>query len=87
MISTIMLLSFLYLGITFFFGNTGFVRYLDLNHTKSSLERDIAGIEAKNRQIKNELKLLKENPFYIEKHAREDFDMARPDEYIFTYER
>ncbi|HAM53489.1 MAG TPA: hypothetical protein DCP92_23390 [Nitrospiraceae bacterium] len=86
-ISTIILLSFLYLGVTLIFGNTGFLRYLELREKKVQIQREIKDIEAKKAQLKADVKLLKENPFYIEKYAREDFGMAKPDEYIFKYDR
>jgi len=84
---TIILLSFLYLGVTFVFGNAGFLRYVELREKKAVLERENKDIELKNIRLRSDVKLLRENPFYIEKHAREDFGMARPDEYVFTYDR
>jgi cell division protein FtsB len=85
--STILLLSLLYLGVNFLFGNVGFLRYLELKEKKVLLERELATIETNNRQLRAEVQLLRENPFYIEKHAREDFGMAKPDEFVFRYDR
>lgn len=84
---TLMFLSLLYLAITFTFGNSGFVRYLELKEKKSQLVRDIKEIETRNGRLRSDAKRLKDNPFYIEKHAREELGMAKPDEYIFKYER
>ena len=84
---TIILLSFLYLGVTFVFGNAGFLRYVELREKKAGLERENRDIEVRNSSLRSDVKLLRENPFYLEKHAREDFGMARPDEYVFTYDR
>ena len=86
-ISTITLLSFLYLGTTFIFGNTGFLRYLELKEKKVQIQLEIKDIEAKKARLKADVKQLKENPFYLEKYAREDFGMAKPDEYVFKYDR
>lgn len=83
---TIMFLTLLYLSISFTLGDTGLIRYLELKGKKELLERDIKDIETKNARLKTELQSLKENPFYIEKYARENFGMAKPDEYIFKYE-
>jgi len=85
--STILLLSLLYLGANFLFGNVGFLRYLELKDKKVILERELAAIDSNNAQLRSEVKLLKENPFYVEKHAREDFGMAKPDEFVFKYDR
>ena len=85
--STIILLSFLYLGIAFIFGNAGFLRYVELREKRARLEQDNRDLEQNNAHLRSEVKLLRENPFYLEKHAREDFGMARPDEYVFKYDR
>lgn len=84
---TIMFLSLFYLMISFILGDSGFLRYLELTGKKSQLVREIKEVEAKNNRLQSDLKQFKENPFYLEKHAREDFGMARPDEYIFKYDR
>jgi len=84
---TIILLSFLYLAISFIFGDMGFLRYKALTKKKVHLENQIHAISKENKQLKSQIKLLKEDPFYTEKHGREDFGLAKPDEYIFLYDR
>lgn len=84
---TIIILSLLYLVISFTFGDAGLLRYRELREKKSQLSGEIQSIETRNARAKAELKLLKENPFYLEKYAREDFGMAKPDEYIFKYDQ
>jgi cell division protein FtsB len=84
---TVILLSFLYLFISLIFGDMGLLRYRELRKTKVQLEARINNIEAENAQIKTYIKSLKEDPFYLEKHAREDFGLSKPDEYIFQYDR
>jgi cell division protein FtsB len=84
---TIILLSFIYLIISLLFGNMGMLRYKELNKTKTVLETQIREIDKENKQLRTEIKSLKEDPFYTEKHAREDFGLAKPDEYIFQYDR
>lgn len=86
-LGTVLLLSFLYLAVIFTFGDTGLLRYRDLREKQTRLTEEITAIETRNSHLKSDIKLLKEDPFYIEKHAREDFGMARPDEYVFKYER
>jgi cell division protein FtsB len=85
--STIIILSLLYFVISFAFGDAGFLRYRELKEKKGQLAGEIQAIEARNARLRSELKLLKENPFYLEKYAREDFGMAKPDEYIFKYDQ
>jgi len=84
---TIVLLSFLYLAISFVFGDMGFLRYKELRYKKTHLETQIHELSEENEQLKSQIKLIKEEPFYTEKHGREDLGLAKPDEYIFLYDR
>jgi cell division protein FtsB len=84
---TIILLSFIYLATSFLFGDMGFFRYKELTQKKARLENQIHALSEDNEQLKSQIKLLKEEPFYTEKHAREDFGLAKPDEFIFLYDR
>lgn len=84
---TFVVLSFVYLSLSLLFGDAGLLRYIELNKTKKGLEKQLVEINRQNEQIKTQIKLLKEDPFYKEKLAREEFGLAKPDEYIFKYER
>jgi len=84
---TIILLSIIYLVTSFLFGDMGFFRYKELTQKKVRLENQIHALSEDNKQLESQIKLLKEEPFYTEKHAREDFGLAKPDEYIFLYDR
>ena len=84
---TVAILSLLYLVITFTFGEAGLLRYLQLGEKKNQLVRELHEVETQNSRVLSDTKRLRENPFYLEKHAREDFGMARPDEYVFKYEQ
>lgn len=84
---TIVLLSFIYLFINLTFGNMGILRHIELNKTKTRLETEIKKISEENKQLGLQTDLLKKDPFYSEKYAREDFGLAKPDEYIFQYDR
>ena len=80
---TIVVLSFLYLSISLVFGDMGLLRYAELNKIKTKLENQITAISGQNEQLKSQIKLLEEDPFYKEKLAREEFGLAKPDEFIF----
>lgn len=84
---TIGILTIIYISILFVFSESGLIKYMEMKGKKARLEKEIRKIELMNSSLKRELQLLKENPFYIEKYAREEYRMAKPDEYIFTYER
>jgi len=84
---TFVILSFIYLSISLIFGDMGLLKYIELNKTRKNMEKQLAEISRQNEQIRTQIKLLKEDPFYKEKLAREEFGLAKPDEYIFQYER
>jgi cell division protein FtsB len=80
---TVLLLSIVYLVATFTFGDSGLIRYFELRAKKDRLEREIKESEEQNAHLRTEIKRLKENPFYREKYAREDYGLARSGEIIF----
>jgi len=84
---TIIVLSFFYLSISLVFGDMGLVKYFELKKTRKSLEKQITEVHQQNEQLKLQLKSLKDDPFYREKLAREEYGLSKPDEYIFQYDR
>ncbi len=84
---TVVILGFLYLSISLLFGDAGLFRYMELTRTRKNLQRQITELSRQNEQIREQIRLLKEDPFYRDKLAREEFGLAKPDEYIFQYER
>jgi cell division protein FtsB len=84
---TFVVLSFIYLSISLVFGDMGLFRYLELNRTKMNLESQLSEINRQNEQLRTQLKLLKEDPFYREKLAREEYGLSKPNEYIFEYDK
>jgi cell division protein FtsB len=84
---TVVFLSFLYLLITLIFGDMGLLQYRELFAKKMHLEAQVKEIERDNARIRSEITSIREDPYYKEKHAREDFGLAKPDEYIFQYDR
>jgi len=84
---TFVVLSFIYLSISLVFGDMGLFRYLELNRTKMKLESQLTEINRQNEQLRTQLKLLKEDPFYREKLAREEYGLSKPNEYIFKYDK
>lgn len=84
---TLTLLGILYLTITIIFSDMGLIRYFELRKTKASLEAQVKEMEQGNEKLRSQLKSIKEDPFIKEKHAREDYGLAKPDELIFQYDR
>ncbi len=81
------LLAILYIFISIFFGEKGLLNYLKLRETKIALEAQIREIEQDNAKLKAQLESIQKDPFIKEKHAREDYGLAKPDELIFQYDR
>ena len=84
---TIFLLSFFYLLISLIFGDMGLLHYKNLYKTKTRLEAQIKEIEVENEQLKSQIKSINEDPYMKEKHAREDYGLAKPGEIIIQYDR
>jgi cell division protein FtsB len=84
---TFVILCFIYFSISLLFGDMGLFKYIELNKTKKNLEKQVVEINRQNEEIKAQITLLKDDPFYKEKLAREEFGLAKPGEYIFQYDR
>ena len=84
-IYTLLLLSIIYVGINFVFNDTGLLRYLELKDKNIALEADLNRVVKENNRLEVTIDSHEKNDYYIEKHAREEFGLAGPDEYIFIY--
>ena len=65
----------------------GLLKYMELYKTKTRLEAQIREIDRENKQLSSQMQSVREDPYYKEKHAREDYGLAKPGEYIFEYDR
>ena len=84
---TIILLSFIYLLINVFFGDMGLLRYKELNSKKARLESQIKEIEDDNKQLRSQITSIQQDPYFKEKHGRENYGLAKPGEIIIQYDR
>lgn len=81
------LVSIVYIVVVMIAGDTGLFRYFELRKTKAALEAQIKEMEQDNAKLRAQLKAIQEDPFIKEKHARENYGLAKPDEWIFQYDR
>lgn len=84
----ILLLSFVvftFIAYSFFFGNMGYLKYIELKQNEQRLLRDINSLSAANEALKEEIRLLKTDPAYFEKFAKEKFGLVRPGELVFQF--
>lgn len=82
----IITIALFYLGAVLIFGTHGLIKYNALDKTKKKLTAEVKHIEKENKILEAQINALKEDAFYIEKHAREEFGLARSDEYIFKFQ-
>lgn len=86
-IYTLFLLVCVYLLFNILFDDMGIIKYLQLKKSEKRVILEIASLQKENAMIDKEIQLLMDNPFYIEKHARENLNLAAPNEYIFLYQQ
>ena len=79
---TIVLIGIAYLLISFIFRDQGLIKYLEISKKKFNLEKEIVGLQKENEQLRKDLKAIKEEPFYVEKYAREEYGLVRPGEIV-----
>jgi len=85
-IFTLLFLSLLYIVVNLLFSDMGLFQYRELRNKEASLQKELSGIVEQNDKINASIEALKDNDFYIEKHAREEYGLAGPDEYIYIYQ-
>ena len=66
------------------FGEGGLRVLLEARRENQGLEQEIERLEEENRQLEGEIQGLRSDPAAIEKLAREQMQMAKPGEIIFT---
>ena len=64
------------------FGDHGFLEMLRARQQLLTLERELDGIEVHNQHLLEEIRALKSSPLAVEKLAREQLGLARPEEII-----
>lgn len=82
------LLSFIvfsFIAYSFLFGNMGYLKYRELKQNEQKLLREINNLTAANEALKEEIRLLKTDPAYFEKYAKEKFGLVRPGELVFQF--
>jgi len=78
-------MSMVFILYNLIFDDMGIRRYVDLKRKGILLEKKIRKIQDDTAKLKDDINRFNQNPFYIERQAREDLELARPDEYIFRY--
>jgi len=81
-------LSGLLLGVmvlALFNPDSGIPKVREVLRIKAQLEAEIEELKADNEEILHKIEAMKTDPFWQEKIAREELNMARPDEIIYKF--
>lgn len=76
-----------YLCYNMVFGDMGLIKYFELKTNKVRIENEISRINKENKTLGEQVSELRKDPYFIEKYAREEYGMAKPDEFIFQYKK
>lgn len=82
-----MIAALAYLSYNLLFGEMGVIKYLELRQNKQRLDTEISRIDKENKALNEQVNALKKDPYYIEKYAREEYGLAKPDEFIFQFKK
>ncbi len=75
------------LSYSLLFGDMGVVKYVELKQNRARLENEIVRLDKENKALSEQVNSLRKDPYYIEKYAREEYGLAKPDEVIFQFKR
>ncbi len=76
-----------YLFWIFLFGEDGIIKFSELKKRRIEVMDDVARLQQQNIRLKEEIRLLEENGFAVERYAREELNLSRPDEYVFIFDK
>lgn len=85
-INVALIFILIYILLNLIFWDMGFLRYRKLINIHDTLYADVKALKDENARLKSAIESFQKNDFLMERHAREDFGLAKPDEYIFIYD-
>ncbi len=74
----------LYLAYTYLGGSSGLIQLWRLKQRHSSLQQEITALQVTQDSLRQVIHLLEHDTTYIEKVARERYQMGKPGETIYT---
>lgn len=67
----------------FIFGDNGLLQIGELRRVRMALSVEINKLNRENEEIRKEIRGLREDSYYIEKVAREELNLVRPNEVVY----
>ena len=86
-LNTALILGIFYVFGTLIFSDMGFLHYLEVKDKHRIMTIELASIEAANEELRTTISNHENDSYYLEKYARENFGMSKPDELIFLYRK
>ena len=74
-----------YLTFTLVFGENGLIRYFKLKSTRNNLMADTIVVKDRNKDMKNQIEALENEPEVVEELARE-YGLTKKGELIFKFD-
>lgn len=75
---------FLVLLLASFFGKKGLIEIYRAQRAKKTLVQDLEHLKKKKRKLKRDIEELEKNPKAVEKKAREELWLMKPDEVVIV---
>lgn len=72
-----------YVTYEFFFDSMGVMKYFDMKQTKGRMVEDIAGIEAENARLRQQIAAVKQDPATLEGLARDRLGLVKEGDTVF----
>ena len=61
------------------------LRVMQMRREIATMERDIAALRGRSEELSRTVERLRNDPAFVEKLAREEFGMVRPDETVLKF--
>lgn len=74
-----------YAFLSFFLGQMGFIRYIELCHQRDHIKAEIAQLKTSSRELRARVDSLRTDPYSIEALAREQ-GLVKDGEIVYQYE-
>ena len=68
------------------FGERGIIKIIHLHHERDRILAEVQRIQEKNEKLKREIRLMHEDPSYLESVARKELGVVKENEILFIFE-
>lgn len=68
------------------FGERGIIKIIHLYHERDRILAEVQRIQEKNEKLKREIRLMHEDPRYLESVARKELGVIKENEILFIFE-